>query len=48
MKKRKVWLFCKSVRAVKDIFISKLQITENHEKLKSKLDTTFNKINFLK
>ena len=41
MKKRKVWLFCKSVRAVKDIFISKLQITENHKKLNSKVGHDF-------
>ena len=41
MKKRKVWLFCKSVRAVKDIFISKLQITENHKKLNRKVGYDF-------
>ena len=33
MKLRKLWSFGKDTRTAKDIFISKLQIAENHMKL---------------
>ena len=33
MKVRKLWSFGTDMREMKDIFVSKLQITENHRKL---------------
>ena len=33
MKVRKLWSFGTDMRGMKDIFVSKLQITENHRKL---------------